>query len=127
WAAIALADLPWVKDHLHVSALLLVILLGMALASTAGLPAAAKPGVALAQRTLLRWGVAALGFRLGFGELIGIGAPALVVVVVSTFVAIVFGWWIAERLKVDHKLGLLLGVGGAICGASAIVAADSVV
>jgi uncharacterized integral membrane protein (TIGR00698 family) len=41
--------------------------------------------------------------------------------------ALLFGWWVARRLRVPEKLGLLLGVGGAICGASAVVAADSVV
>jgi uncharacterized integral membrane protein (TIGR00698 family) len=56
-----------------------------------------------------------------------IGAPALVVVVVSTTVALFAGWWISRRLGVSEKLGLLLGVGGAICGASAVVAADTVV
>jgi uncharacterized integral membrane protein (TIGR00698 family) len=48
-------------------------------------------------------------------------------VTVSTTAALFFGWWIARRLGVGEKLGLLLGVGGAICGASAVVAADSVV
>ncbi len=122
-----LADQPWVKDHLRVSALLLVILLGMLLKSVAPLPAATLPGVRMAQRPVLRWAVAGLGFRLSLAELWKIGAPALGVVVISTFAALFFGWWIARRLGLGEKLGLLLGVGGAICGASAVVAADSVV
>jgi len=122
-----LADLPWVKQQLHVSALLLVILLGMALKSVVPISAMVEPGVRLAQRPLLRWAVAGLGFRLSLGELWKIGAPALGVVVISTLASLAFGWWIAERLGVTRKLGLLLGVGGAICGASAVVAADSVV
>ena len=122
-----LADLPWVKDHLHVSALLLVILLGMLWKSLAPVPSAALPGIRMAQRPVLRWAVAGLGFRLSLPELWAIGAPALIVVVLSTLGALLFGWWIADRLKVSHKLGLLLGVGGAICGASAVVAADTVV
>ena len=122
-----LADQPWVKDHLRVSALLLVVLLGMVLASLVKLPAFAVPGVRTAQRPVLRWAVAGLGFRLSLAELWKIGAPALGVVVISTFAALGFGWWIAKRLGLSEKLGLLLGVGGAICGASAVVAADSVV
>jgi uncharacterized integral membrane protein (TIGR00698 family) len=81
----------------------------------------------MAQRPVLRWAVAGLGFRLSIGELWRIGAPALVVVVVSTFATLVFGWWVARRLQVAEKLGLLLGVGSSICGASAVIAADSVV
>jgi uncharacterized integral membrane protein (TIGR00698 family) len=125
--AIWLAEVPWVKDTLHWSALLLVILLGMAWKTLAPVPGAALPGVRMAQRAVLRWAVAGLGFRLSVEQLGKIGGPALVVVVVSTACALVFGWWIARRLRVGQGLGLLLGVGGAICGASAIVAADSVV
>ncbi len=125
--ALWLADLPWVKDTLHVSALLIVIVLGMVWTSLVALPAVAQPGVRFAQRPILRWAVAGLGFRLALAELAKIGAPALVVVTISTFSSLAFGWWIARRLGVGEKLGLLLGVGGAICGASAVVAADSVV
>ncbi|NOT35683.1 MAG: putative sulfate exporter family transporter [Candidatus Eisenbacteria bacterium] len=121
------ADLPAVKQSLHVSALLLVILAGMLWKSLLPVPARAEPGIRFAQRPLLRWAVAGLGFRLSMGELWAIGGPALAVVLVSTSVALFAGWWIAERLRVPHKMALLLGVGGAICGASAVVAADSVV
>jgi len=122
-----LADLAWVKNTLHVSALLLVILLGMAWKSLLPEPAVVLPGLRLAQRPILRWAVAGLGFRLSVGELWRIGGPALVVVVLSTGLALAFGWWVARRLGVPEKLGILLGVGSSICGASAVVAADSVV
>src|SRR5439155_4253604 len=126
-AALALAELPAIKGTLHLSALLLVILLGMAWKSIVHVPEALLPGIRMAQRPVLRWAVAGLGFRLSIGELFRIGAPALAVVTISTFAALGFGWWVARRLAVGEKLGLLLGVGGAICGASAVVAADSVV
>ena len=125
--AVWLADLPGIKGTLHVSALLIVILLGMAWKSVLPVPALATPGIRMAQRPVLRWAVAGLGFRLSLPELWRIGAPALVVVTLSTALALLFGWWVARRLGVGEKLGLLLGVGGAICGASAVVAADTVV
>jgi len=126
-AAFVLAGLPLIANTLHLSALLLVILLGMAVASVISLPEVVGPGVALAQRPILRWAVAGLGFRLSLQEIVAIGGPGLAVVVVSTLSTLVFGWWIARRLGVPEKLGILLGVGSAICGASAVVAADSVV
>jgi len=125
-AALWLADLPFVHDALHVSALLLVILLGMTWQSLAPVPAAVVPGVRFAQRPVLRWAVAGLGFRLSLAEIVHLGGSALVVVIVSTFVALAFGAWVAGRLGLSHKQGMLLAVGGSICGASAIVAADSV-
>jgi uncharacterized integral membrane protein (TIGR00698 family) len=126
-AALLLAELPLFKETLHVGALLLVILLGMGLATAGLVPPAALPGVRAAQRPILRLAVAGLGFRLGVAEVWEIGAPALIVVAVSTIAALAFGWWLARRLGVGENLAILMGVGGAICGASAVVAADSVV
>jgi len=126
-AAFVLADQPFVKDTLRLSALLLVILLGMALRTVMPLPAWAAPGVRVAQRPILRWAVAGLGFRLSLGEILRIGGPALAVVVTSTFAALAFGVWLGRRLGLAPKFATLLSVGGGICGASAVVAADSVV
>ena len=125
--AFLLADQPLFKDTLHVSALLLVILVGMAARTIMQLPAWAAPGVRVAQRPVLRWAVAGLGFRLSLGEILKIGGPALGVVVTSTFAALWLGWWVGRRLGLNDKLATLLAVGGGICGASAVVAADSVV
>src|SRR5262245_55931584 len=95
-----LADQSWFKDTLHVSPLLLVILLGMIWKSTLPTPIVVVPGIRVAQRPVLRWAVAGLGFRLSLPELGRIGGPALVVVVISTFAAVFAGWWIARRLAV---------------------------
>src|SRR5207244_5100355 len=108
-AALALAELPAIKGTLHLSALLLVILLGMAWKSVVHVPEALLPGIRMAQRPVLRWAVAGLGFRLSIGELFRIGAPALAVVTISTFAALGCGWGVARRLAVGERLGLLLG------------------
>lgn len=126
-AAFLLARLPFVKDTLHVSALLLVILLGMAWRSLIPLPAGALPGIRVAQRPILRWAVAGLGLKLSLGEILHIGGPALAVVVISTLATLGFGLWIGKRLGMGEKGSMLLAVGSSICGASAVVAADSVV
>jgi uncharacterized integral membrane protein (TIGR00698 family) len=125
--AFLLADQPFFKDTLHVSALLLVILVGMALRTIMAIPTWAAPGVRVAQRPVLRWAVAGLGFRLSLGEILRIGGPALVVVITSTFAALWLGWWVGRRMGLSDKLATLLAVGGGICGASAVVAADTVV
>ncbi len=127
WAAMELAALPLFHDQLHFGALLLVILLGMTWRAVFPVPIWATPGIEAAKKPILRWAVAGLGLRLSLGQIVEIGLPALAVVSIGTVAAVFLGWKIAQWLGVDHKLGLLLGVGGAICGASAIVAADTVV
>lgn len=126
-AALLLAKQPFVKDTLHLGALLLVILAGMAIASFWKVAEPFILGVHFCQRAVLRWAVAGLGFKLSLVKLGEIGGPGLVVVIVSTVASMLFGFWIADAFRLDRKLGQLLGIGTSICGASAIVAADSVV
>lgn len=126
-AAFMLSEQAFVKDTLHLSALLLVILVGMAMRSVMAIPAWAGPGVRMAQRPVLRWAVAGLGFRLSLARIASIGGPAVGVVVASTGIALWFGWWVGRKLGLEDRFATLLSVGGGICGASAVVAADSVV
>jgi len=122
-----LSEIPFVKDQLRFSALLLVILLGILIASVWKLPKVLEPGLKIAQKPVLRWGVAGLGFKLTLQELANIGAPALLVVVLAVAGSFLFCVWLGKIIGIDKKLGLLLATGGSICGASAIVAADTVV
>lgn len=122
-----LAALTFFKETLHFGALLLVILLGMAWRAFLPLPTWAVPGIDMAKKPILRWAVAALGLRLSMSEILEIGGPSLLVVSVATLIATFGGWWIAKLCGLPQKMGMLLGVGGAVCGASAIVAADTVV
>jgi uncharacterized integral membrane protein (TIGR00698 family) len=125
--ALQLAALPLFHDQLHFGALLLVILIGMLWRLVLPVPQWALPGIEMAKKPILRWAVAGLGLRLTISEILAIGTPSLIIVSLSTLVALVVGWWLARRFGLHRDLGLLLGVGGAICGASAIVAADTVV
>lgn len=122
-----IAKIPWIEANLHFSPLLIVIILGVILASIVHMPAICLPGVQMAQRPILRWAVAGLGFKLSLIKLWQIGAQALVIVIVATLVGFLVALWLAKLFGLNKKLGLLLGVGGSICGASAVVAADSVV
>lgn len=122
-----LGTVPAVRDQLHVGSLLIVLLLGMAWRTWLPIPEPWQAGITFAQKPVLRWAVAGLGFKLSLQELALVGGPALAVVAVCTVFAYFVGVWVARRLGVGEKLAVLLGVGGSICGASAIVAADSVV
>jgi uncharacterized integral membrane protein (TIGR00698 family) len=124
--AIVLSD--WFKaQQIILSPLLLVILLGMTWRTVAALPGPFTPGIQFAQKPILRLAVAGLGFRLSLQQIVATGAPALGIIVIGTFSALAFGWWLAKRMGIPEKLGILLAVGTSICGASAVVAADSVV
>jgi uncharacterized integral membrane protein (TIGR00698 family) len=112
-----------------VSPLLLALVVGVALRSLAlrrrGLSSAA-PGVRFAAGPLLKLGIVALGVRLDARLLVELG-PALLA---GSVLGVVVAWAVIEvvgRLAgVPRELRALVGIGTAICGASAIVAAAPV-
>ena len=88
----------------------------------------AEPGVQFARQWLLRAGVILYGLRLTLQDVAGVGAAGLAIdalMVASTFALAVF---VGTRvLRMDARLAMLIGAGGAICGAAAVMATESVV
>jgi uncharacterized integral membrane protein (TIGR00698 family) len=109
-----------------VPVVLVAIALGLLVANAWGIPAAARPGLALASGLLLRVGIVLLGFELVLQDMLTLGARGLVVVV-AVVVATFFGTrWAGRRLGVSAGLSLLVATGFSICGVSAIAAARGV-
>ena len=102
------------------------VVLGQIPALRGRLDGAWKPGFALAARRLLRIGIVLLGLKLGLGDIVDLGAPtlvAVVIVVVLTF----FGTLLLGRLaRLPGDEPLLLAAGFSICGVSAIGAMAAV-
>jgi uncharacterized integral membrane protein (TIGR00698 family) len=109
------------------SPLLLAIVIGMTLGNVFGIAGAARPGLAFSLRAPLRIGIALLGLQITFSQIAGIGVAGLLIIgfaVVGTFAVVVR---VGTMLGVDPKLARLIAAGTAICGASAIIAANTVV
>lgn len=109
------------------SEILVAVLLGIIVANGAPLPAAVTPGVRFAVQRVLRAGIVLLGARLSLGAVLAIGAGALGLVLVSMTVAFTVAFLVGRALRLPRRLALLIGVGTAVCGNSAIVATAPVV
>ena len=111
------------------SALTLAIIIGAVLGNIAHHRLAGPrtlPGLHFAQKTLLRVGVALYGLNLSLAQILHVGPAAIAVdifVVVSTLLV---GWLIGRWFGMDRETVLLTSSGSAICGAAAVVAAESV-
>jgi uncharacterized integral membrane protein (TIGR00698 family) len=88
----------------------------------AGLPQTAEPGVRFFARPLLRFGIVLMGVRLDFGRLAEAGPRVLAVDVLVVALGALAIVALGRSLAVRKSLALLLGVGTAVCGASAIAA-----
>lgn len=105
-----------------VSAVAIVIVIGVLFRNLVGLPEACKVGVSLAVKRLLRIGIALLGAQLSLGQVLRTGGKAVLVVALCILLAILAVRFISMRMGLSERLGTLLGVGTSICGVSAIVA-----
>jgi uncharacterized integral membrane protein (TIGR00698 family) len=110
-----------------IDAMLIAIVLGMAVRNTVGLPALLTPGVRFSVTKLMALGIVLMGARLDFYEVVRTSKMALIASVICVGVALGMTVWLCRRLGVSGKLGLLIGVGTAICGGTAIAVVAPVI
>ncbi len=129
-AAFPLAKLPALASA-GLSALTLAIILGAVLGNVAHHRLAGPktlPGLHFAQKTLLRVGVALYGLNLSLAQILHVGPAAIVVDLFVVASTVLVGWWVGHRwLRMDRDTVLLASSGSAICGAAAVIAAETVI
>lgn len=108
------------------SPLILAILIGMTVHNLVGTPAVAKPGVAFSLKKLLRAGIVLLGLQLTFAQVAAVGWIGVGVIVGTLVATFAFTKWLGSRLGLDAKLTELIAAGTSICGASAVIATNTV-
>lgn len=122
-AAYALRGLPGLGIF---SPMILAVIIGVIFANIIELPAKTAAGIAFCQRPVLRAAIVLLGFQLTFTQVQAIGLSGIAIVAVSLLATFVATLGVARLLGVDSKLAELIAAGTSICGASAIVATNSV-
>lgn len=85
------------------------------------------PGIAFAGKKVLQWSIIALGFGLSLSQVAKTGLESLSVTLVTMTVAFLAAWLLGRWLGVHDKLKILIGVGTAICGGSAIAAVTPII
>jgi uncharacterized integral membrane protein (TIGR00698 family) len=108
------------------SPLIVAVIGGTALKGFNLVPRSSHAGLAFAARPLLRFAVVLLGFQLTWYQIQEVGLVGTTIVVLSLTITLIATTALGRLLKIDRKLVQLIAVGTSICGASAIVAANSV-
>ena len=109
------------------SPVMCAVVLGMLWRNTIGVPAWASGGLNWAMHRLLRIGIALVGLRLTLGGATAIALTALPVALCCLTVALGAGIGVSRLLEVPRRLGLLLAIGTAVCGCTAVVAMSPVI
>jgi uncharacterized integral membrane protein (TIGR00698 family) len=122
--SLALRQLPGVGV---LSPLILSILIGIGFHNLLGTPRRAKAGVVFSLRRVLRFAIILLGLQLTVAQVISVGGAGIGIIVATLVATFGFTVWLGRRLGVESKLAQLIAAGTSICGASAVIAANTAV
>lgn len=115
--------------ELSFSPMIIGIILGMLYANSLRnhLPETWVPGIQFCSKKLLRLGIILYGFRLTFMDVVAVGLPGIIIDVVVVTVTIIGGYWLGKALKMDRDIALLTSICSGICGAAAVLGAESTI
>ena len=122
-ASFALRALPGVATF---SPMILAILIGITLHNLVGTPLRAKAGVAFSLRRVLRFAIILLGLQLTAAQIVEVGASGIAVIAMTLVGTFLFTTWLGRLIGVERKLAELIAAGTSICGASAVIATNTV-
>jgi uncharacterized integral membrane protein (TIGR00698 family) len=127
-AAFYIGDMSFVKS-ISFSPMIVGIILGMLYANSLrnNLPDTWVPGINFCSKRVLRIGIILYGFKLTFQDVTAVGLSAICVDAIIVTITICGGIMIGRLLHMDRGIALLTSVGSGICGAAAILGAESAI
>src|SRR6185312_6625806 len=102
------------------------ILIGIAFHNVIGTPAIAKEGVRFCLRRILRGAIILLGLQLTASQVLEVGASGIFIIAATLISTFLFTTGFGRLIGVDRKLTQLIAAGTSICGASAVIATNTV-
>ena len=108
------------------SPLVVAMVLGMLLRNVVGPIVLVAPGITFSLRRILRFAVILLGFQITFTQVTAVGLTGLAIIVTVLLGTFIFTKNVGRVLGVDVRLSELIAAGTSICGASAVIACNTV-
>ncbi len=127
-AAFYIGDVKFFKE-LSFSPMIIGIVLGMLYANSLRnhLPATWVPGIQFCSKKILRLGIILYGFRLTFQDVVNVGVAGIMIDAIVVAVTVIGGVYLGKLLKMDRDIALLTSIGSGICGAAAVLGAESTI
>lgn len=107
-----------------ISDVIIAIIAGILIKNTIGVGQSFQKGIDFALKKVLKGAIIVLGLSLSFITVVTIGLKALTIILICVSFAITITYYIGKKLGLPDKLATLIGIGTAICGSTAIVAAS---
>ncbi|MBW4974124.1 putative sulfate exporter family transporter [Roseovarius mucosus] len=129
--AVGITGLAALLHHLGLATTIglpiLSILIAMVIGNAIPAPKASLPGLQIASRPLLRFGIILLGLQVTLGDMLALGLLPLAALVALVMGTMGFTVWVGRLLGVEKSLTVLIASGTSICGASAVLATASTI
>ena len=116
----------FLSNHYGAPAMLFALLLGMAVSFLYHQDTPCKAGIEFVACHVLRTGVALLGLRIAFGDLLTLGWQTALMLAVAIVSTILIGVGLSKAMGMQKRFGALTGGAVGICGASAALAISTV-
>ena len=104
------------------NALTAAVLLGVVVRALRPLPTWAETGTTFARKKLLQAGIVLLGLELSVGQMLDLGWPTLLLILVTVALTFAVTLWLGRLMGLPGPMALFIATGFSICGVSAIAA-----
>lgn len=86
-----------------------------------------EAGIAFTAKKILQASIILLGFEMNLFNVFEVGSQSLYIIIFTLSAAFITAWIVGNYLKLEGNTSILIGVGTAICGGSAIAATAPVI
>lgn len=108
--------------HAILEPLVLALIIGLVVRALWTPPSATEPGIDFSGKQLLEFAIVVLGLTLNLTDIVDAGLKIIVSVLLLVALTLIAGTLIGRAMGLGTRLAVLIAVGNAICGNSAIAA-----
>ena len=105
----------------------IAILFGMLLANFWTYPEFFKPGISATSKRILQTAIVLFGFQMNLGHVLALGGQGLALIGAAITTSLLLAYAAGKAMRIRANEQILIGVGTAICGGSAIAAIAPVI
>ncbi len=90
-------------------------------------PESLNSGISFTVKKVLQYAIILLGFEMNLFHVFAVGSQSLLIMISTISAALITAWLVGRYLRLAGNVNILIGVGTAICGGSAIATAAPVI
>ncbi len=126
-SAIVIADQVAINEEKVISEVIIAILIGLLIKALIKMPAVFAPGVEFSFKKIIKVAIILMGLNFSIAAVFSTGLSVLAVIIASIIAAMGLMELMWRLLNIRPSLARLIGIGTAICGASAIIASAPII